>query len=84
MLFISDGIMDAFVKEFDVEEEWMARGWRMVEKLSGVVKNTWAGFLERVREGSLGEGGEIVRLRLFQGALFWWRGRMCLGLMMGF
>ena len=35
MLFISEGIMDVFVKKFDVEEAWMARRWRMVEKLSG-------------------------------------------------
>ena len=56
-----------------MKEAWRARGWRMVEKGSGVLNNTWASLLEGVREG--GRVG-IVRLGLYQGARFWWWGKM--------
>ena len=74
--------MDAFLKEFGEEETRSVRGWRMVEKVSGFVKNTWASLLKGMSEGGRGGGG-IVRLGLYQGARFWWWGRMCLGSMKG-
>ena len=42
-----------------MKEAWRAGGWRMVEKGSGVVKNTWDSLLEGVREAGRG-GGELL------------------------
>ena len=47
--------MNALVEELSMEEAWRGRAWRMVEKVSGVGKRTWAGLLKGVRDGGRGE-----------------------------